>query len=89
MQDHYLLLPADVAKVFAIFGVRDAVALLSYLQAFPSAVADGLHWDTADVATAAARLRGQLRGHVDENVLTPAQSGRTYGAIRPGHHRTR
>ena len=88
VHDHDLLLPDEVAQLFAIFGVRDAVTLLAYLYAFPSSVASGLHWDIQEVTQAREKLRKLLKGHVDSRFLIEPRSApnRAYGAIDPQRH---
>lgn len=82
--DGVLILPREIAEALAGHGVRNATEFLSYLQAFPTAIADELHWAPADVANALARLRVQLRGRVADDFLDPPQRpARRYGALPP------
>lgn len=83
--DKFVLLPVNVARSFAAVGARDVVAALSYLESFPSALAEELHWKLPDVMHAADELRGQLRGHVADGLLDPIEPAepRVYGAIKP------
>jgi hypothetical protein len=64
-----ILVPKAAAQAFAGQGVRTAADLLSYMQAYPSAVARALGWSGKDVAAATARLRAQLVGRVDKALL--------------------
>src|SRR5215831_4280745 len=48
-----LLLPKGVVDVLRKDGVRTAEDLMSYIQAFPSGVADSLRWSISDVNNAA------------------------------------
>ncbi len=66
-----LVLPKEVAEVLRRQGVRTAEDLMSYLQAFPSSVADALHWSVGDVGRATQNLREALRGHIGEEHLNP------------------
>lgn len=71
--DGRLLVPRQVAAAARDAGVRTAADLLSYMQSFPSAVADQLHWSAADVTAATQRLQNDLRGHVEPEILAPPQ----------------
>jgi hypothetical protein len=66
-----LLMPREIADAFKADGLRTAEDLISYIQAFPSAVAAKLSWSSRDVQKATARLRTQLRGKVDARLLQP------------------
>lgn len=78
-----LLLPRDVASALASHGVRNAAEFVSYVDSFPSAVAAELNWSVADVLNAVSKLRDQLRGHVDEAILSPPRRQHGYGALNP------
>jgi hypothetical protein len=79
-----LVVPSDVARSLAGLGVRTAEDLLAYVTTFPSAVAEALHWDVDDVEHARTELVGQLRGLVDESLLTPdPPEHRVLGAFSP------
>ena len=67
-----LVLPKEVAEALQRQGVRTAEDLMSYLQAFPSGVADALHWSVGDVGRATQNLRETLRGHIGEEHLDTA-----------------
>jgi len=67
-----LLLPEEFARAVLQDGVRTAEDLLAYMQSFPSAVAETLHWQLRDVARATERLRAILRGRVDDQLLHPS-----------------
>ena len=66
-----LVLPKEVADALQRLGVRTAEDLMSYLQAFPSSVADALHWSVGDVRSATQNLKEKLRGHIGEEHLNP------------------
>ncbi|MBS0224431.1 MAG: hypothetical protein JSR91_27235 [Proteobacteria bacterium] len=66
-----LVLPEEVAGPLRRQGVRTAEDLVSYLQAFPSSVADALHWSVGDVRRATQNLKETLRGHIGEEHLDP------------------
>ena len=84
VHDGTLLVPERVVVALSPLNVRDAVDLLSYLQAFPSSVASQLGWDTSDVHHALSLLRGQLRGLVDKEILDPpVRTEPSYGALHP------
>jgi hypothetical protein len=79
-----LLLPADVVDALATLKVRNAIQFLTYVQSFPSAVAESLRWNVRDVLDAAHHLVAQLRGHIPEQILNPpAPEERRYGALHP------
>ena len=82
--DSNLLLPESVASALASHGVATAVDLVSYVQAFPSAVAADLKWSIPELTQAIARLNAQLVGHVDERILNPPRRPKPgYGALNP------
>lgn len=84
LKDDNLLLPDRVAMAFAALGIRTAADLVSYLQAFPTSVADELGWEPQDVHHALALLRKQLRGRVDDSILNPSlRREPAYGAVLP------
>ena len=66
-----LLVPK--AAAFRQQGVRTASDLLSYMQTYPSAVAEALHWSSGDVSAATEKLRTQLSGKVDSSILDSQQ----------------
>ena len=66
-----LLVPK--AASFGQQGVRTASDLLSYMQTYPSAVAEALHWSSGDVSAATEKLRTQLTGKVDNSTLDSRQ----------------
>lgn len=84
VENQNVYLPDPVAKAFQQEGVRTAADLLSYMHAFPSAVADILHWQPQEVAQATSRLERQLLGRVDNSVLGPGtRSNPPLGAFDP------
>jgi hypothetical protein len=65
-------------------GVRTAADLVSYMDAFPSAVAHLLHWPLRDVSAAKARLVAQLAGHEPAEALrSPSRRAPPLGAMDP------
>jgi len=79
-----LRLPESVANAFAAHGVRNATDLVSYLHAFPSAIAADLHWNVRDVLRGLDELSVQLSGFVADEILSPPQRPRVYfGAQNP------
>ena len=66
-----LLLPKTVVAALHRDGVRTAEDLMSYIQAFPSSVADTLHWSILDVTHATTKLRQELQGHISDAHLHP------------------
>jgi len=66
-----LLLPKGVVDVLRKDGVRTAEDLMSYIQAFPSGMADSLRWSISDVNNAAVKLRKELRAHIADEHLDP------------------
>jgi len=64
-----ILIPRAAAQSFGQQGVRTAVDLLSYMQTYPSAVANALNWSGKDVSAAAEKLRRQLSGKVDSALI--------------------
>jgi hypothetical protein len=80
-----LLLPGGVVDLFAAQGVRSAAELLSWLEAFPSAVAAEMRWNPTDVGRATARVRALLRNHMDAALMADRPRGpvRVYGALDP------
>lgn len=83
--DHQgLALPLGVAGALAKLGVGTAEELLAYVGTFPSAVASVLRWDVDDVEHARHKLVSQLRGFVDERLLSPdPPEHRVLGAFDP------
>jgi hypothetical protein len=73
LKGNKLLLPKDLARVLREQGVRTAEDLMSYMQSFPSGVAETLHWSMQDVSRATARLRSELRGRVGQDFLQPSR----------------
>jgi hypothetical protein len=71
VQDNKLLLPNIVVAALHRDGVRTAEDLMSYILAFPSSVADILHWSLVDVERATTKLRRELKGHVSDAHLHP------------------
>lgn len=55
-----LLVPEAVAHLARSGGLRTASELVSYMEAFPSAVASQLHWKLEDVTVAVTNLHRQL-----------------------------
>lgn len=66
-----LLVPE--AATFRERGVRTASDLLSYMQTYPTAVAEALHWSSDDVSAATEKLRTQLSGRIDASMLDSQQ----------------
>lgn len=66
-----LVLPSDVFTAFRSFGARTAVDMVSYAENFPSAVSAALQWTVDQTRQAAATLKGQLKGLVDDDILDP------------------
>ena len=88
VQGTQLLVPQDVAKILERLAVRTAEEFVSYLHAFPSAIAAGLGWKLEDVVHARAGLIAKLRGVVSDDILDPTPTvPRVYGA-RPPTSRT-
>ena len=82
--DNVLRLPELVASSFRAVGARDAIDALSYLEAFPTAIANQLQWNVSDVVHAGDMLKKQLRGHIADELLAPSEpTQRVYGAIKP------
>jgi hypothetical protein len=79
-----LFLPEEFARAVLKDGVRTAEDLLAYMQAFPSAVAETLHWPVQDVIRATERLRVILRGRIDDQFLRPStRQSPPLGAMDP------
>jgi len=84
-----LMLPEDIASAFAAHGVRNATDLVSYVHAFPSAIAADLHWNVADVLKGLRVLSAQLSGLVDDEILSPPPRPRVhFGALNPAGRKT-
>ena len=85
-----LELPEQIATTLQSQGIHTATELISYVEAFPSAIAARLNWTLPDVLNGLEALRGQLKGHVDDAVLSPTRRGRTsYGAMNPATYKSR
>ena len=78
-----LLVPAPVCRALAGQGLRTATDLLSYLVAFPSAVAHSLHWNHGEVAKAVDRLRIDLAGYIDTDAYSARRPNPPLGALSP------
>lgn len=79
-----LKLPKEVAEALASHGVSSAADMVAYLQTYPTSIANDLHWRVEDVMAGIDRLNTILRGHVDEDILTPIpRPHMSYGARRP------
>lgn len=68
-----IYIPSAAADEFSRHGVRTAADMLSYLEAYPSAVGSAFGWSDQDVAAAANRLRTELKGKVSDSLLSPEQ----------------
>ena len=66
-----LLVPRSLAEALHKDGVRTAEDLVSYVQSFPSSVADTLQWSMSDVQDAVVKLKKELQGHVGDSHLNP------------------
>jgi len=80
-----LRLPQRLANVLTANGIRTAAEAVSFMDSFPSSIAHELQWNISDVATGVNRLRGQLKGVVDDSLLNPPLQirRRVYGALNP------
>lgn len=79
-----LLVPEAVVHAVPPGDIRTVTDFVSYMDAFPSAVASLLHWSVSDVHHGLGKLRAQLRGHVDDSVVEPVRRPRfAYGALNP------
>ena len=79
-----LFLPSSLVAVLEDLGIRNSSQLLALLEAFPSAIADALHWSSPQVRQACDTLKAALEGHVDDVLLRPPpRRGRVYGALYP------
>jgi hypothetical protein len=81
-----LLLPEEVVDLVAgQSGVRSASEFLSWLETFPSAVAERMHWSPQDVCRATVGIQALLREHLDPAVMAHQPRGpvRVYGALDP------
>ena len=85
VQNGQLLLPGTVVDLAAGQGVRSALELLSWLEAFPSAVAEQMQWSATDVNEAKGRIEALVRRYVDPVGLGPRgpRRVRVYGARHP------
>jgi Papain family cysteine protease len=84
-----LELPEQIATTLQSQGVHTASELISYIEAFPSAIAARLKWTLPDVLSGLEALRGQLKGHVDDAVLSPTKRGPvSYGAMNPATYKS-
>src|SRR5687768_17213145 len=89
VQDDTLTVPTTVASSLAAMSITTAEDLLSYVQAFPNAVACQLGWSVVDLHTAAERLTTTLEGHVDEGLLhQEPELRRGFGARDPSLYRS-
>jgi large subunit ribosomal protein L27 len=76
-----LHVPPILYTFLVAHSVATAAGLVSYLRAFPSAVAAGLGLEFDLVKAEVPRLIGTLKGHVDDAFLTePSPSRLKYGA---------
>ncbi|WP_459853774.1 hypothetical protein [Dongia sp. agr-C8] len=83
LSEDALLLPREVSDAAAQQGIRTAEDLLSYLQAFPTAIASQLQWRNEDVTLATQRLRQQLAGRVNPVHLDQTQRPNPPFGARP------
>lgn len=83
-RDNTLLLAPDrLFEVLARLNIQTVEELLSILQQFPTAVAEGLGWTTDQVDAAAAGLYATLRGIVPGEWLEMPDTSHGFGAKRP------
>lgn len=79
-----LLVPQELVPILRRLQVQSAEDLVSYLAAFPTAVAHALGWSPESLREAEIELSRQLRGHVNEDLLSmPAGIERGFGALDP------
>ncbi len=83
-----LELPERIASTLNSHGVRTAGEMVSYIEAFPSAIAADLQWTVPDVLRGLENLRSKLRGHVDDAVLDVRTRDRhSFGAMNPATYK--
>jgi hypothetical protein len=83
-----LELPEQIASSLKSHGVRTAGEMVSYIEAFPSAIAAELQWTVPDVLRGLENLRKKLRGHVDDAVLNPStREQHSFGAMNPATYK--
>lgn len=76
--------PALLKNALDRLAVRTAEQLVSFLQAFPSALAVELGWTIADVLRAREAVVRKLKGHLPDAILNPAPiQVRGRGALEP------
>jgi hypothetical protein len=79
-----LEVPAELGRVLRDCSIDTAEEFLAYLTSFPTIMAAALQWTLEDLDRAHQRLVNELRGHVDEELLSPATpEERGYGALDP------
>src|SRR3954452_17094341 len=84
VRDNTLCIPAELAKEASKLDVRNAVDLIAFMSAFPSTVAEQLHWTVPDVVAATALLRQQLQTQLPEAMKRPQTHAEpSYGAMDP------
>jgi hypothetical protein len=79
VRDDRILLPKNVGEAAGKLSLRNAEELVSYAQAFPSAVASALNWPAESVAPAARRLAESLKLPAEPT----SRPARAYGALDP------
>ena len=80
-----LFLSPEVVSALKSHGVMTAEEFVSYVQTFPTAIAEDLDWDVSDVQRGLAILTSQLRGLIPDDMLDPkdVRGRRPYGALDP------
>jgi len=79
-----LLVPEVIVHAIESSGVRTAADFVSFVDAFPSAMASVLNWSLPEVYRGLNKLRGQLHGHIDARIAKPSRRSKfAYGALRP------
>ena len=80
-----LFLPIEVVSALKSHDVMTAEEFVSYVQTFPTAIAQDLSWNISDVQRGLAILTSQLRGLIPDDMLDPkdVRGRRPYGALDP------
>src|SRR5437899_1847573 len=86
-----LLVPQDIADVLRDASVRTAEEFVSFVHAFPGAIAAALGWEVREVIRAEEGLAKRLRGFIPDEVLDSQDKviERSYGALDPWQIRSR
>lgn len=78
-----LRVPENIADALKTLRLHTAIEFVSFLQAYPTAVAKALDWKLAEVVQARDTLIKDLRGVLPDGFLETPRRRVVYGAVDP------